>query len=260
MILSVQNLTIGYKISSRVQKPIVERIYSTMVEGELICLIGPNGAGKSTLIRTLAGMQAPLSGAVFLGEVNLHKISAKELAKQLSVVLTDHIGVGNLTVYELVALGRHPFTDWTGRLTEADRVSIWWAIEATGLENFVPRFVSELSDGERQRVMIARALAQEPNIMILDEPTAFLDLSRRVEIMGLLRNLSHRTKCSILVSTHDFDVALRTADKIWLLSSKGGFTTGIPEQLALDGAFESMFESDDIKFDNTRSLSDLSLF
>jgi len=248
--LSIENLTIGYKISSHAQKRLAEGISTSLSEGEFVCLLGPNGAGKSTLIRTLVGMQTPLSGVVWLGKKNLHKCSARELAKLLSVVLTDRVDVGNLTVYELVALGRHPFTDWTGRFADSDKSAIRWAIEATGIENFVPRAVSELSDGERQRVMITRALAQEPSIMVLDEPTAFLDLPRRVEIMGLLRNLAHKTRCSVLVATHDLDIALRTADKIWLLSSKGKFITGIPEELVLDRSFESVFESEGIKFDN----------
>lgn len=249
-ILSMQDLTIGYRISSHAEKRLAGSISSTVIEGELVCLLGPNGAGKSTLIRTLAGMQVPLSGAVWLGQENVHKLSTRELAKRLSVVLTDRVEVGNLTAYELVSLGRHPFVDWTGRLTNSDRNVIRWAIEVTGIGYLAPRAVSELSDGERQRVMIARALAQEPKIMVLDEPTAFLDLPRRIEIIGLLRSLAHDMKCTILLATHDLDIALRTSDKIWLLSSKGEFTTGIPEELILDGSFESVFASDMIKFDN----------
>ncbi len=249
--LSIQDLAIGYKLSAHAQKRLAEKISTNLNEGEMVCLLGPNGAGKSTLIRTLAGMQPPLSGTVWLGKESVHKLSTQELAKQLSVVLTERVEVGNLTVYDLVSLGRHPFTNWTGRLSDSDRGAIGWAIEATSLVEFVPRPVSELSDGERQRVMIARALAQAPKIMILDEPTAFLDLPRRIEIMRLLRNLAHNNKYAILVATHDLDIALRTADKIWLLSSKGEFITGIPEQLVLDRSFASVFESDGIKFDNT---------
>jgi iron complex transport system ATP-binding protein len=169
----------------------------------------------------------------------------------MSVVLTDRVGGGLLTVYELVALGRHPYTDWTGRLTESDHAAVELAIRAVGAEALAGRYLSELSDGERQKAMVARALAQEPDVMILDEITAFLDLPRRVEIMGILRRLAHEGGRTVLLSTHDLDLALHTADTIWLVR-EGTIVAGLPEELVLDGTFESAFQSDGVCFDRER--------
>ena len=202
------------------------------------------------LIRTIVGMQAPIVGMVWLGKDNVHKLTPKELATRLSVVLTDRIEAINLSTYELVALGRYPYTNWSGHLTRQDEKAVEWALEATRSDELASRLVAELSDGERQRVMIARALAQEPQIMVLDEPTAFLDLPRRMEIINLLRNLAHETGRTFLVATHDLDIALRVADRIWLLSMNGPLRTGTPEELVLNGSFESVFQNKDIMFDN----------
>jgi iron complex transport system ATP-binding protein len=219
--------------------------------GELVCLLGPNGAGKSTLIRTLAGMQRPLSGQVTLlvdGEVHdIHRIKSGDLARHLSLVLTDRVNADLMTVYGLVSLGRHPYTDWSGKLTEDDERIVWEAIEAVGARSLAERRIGQLSDGERQRVMIARALAQQPMLMILDEPTAYLDLPRRVEIMRLLRTLARSTKRAILLSTHDLDLALRSADRLWLLND--GLQAGAPEDLILSGAFEAAFTGEGVVFD-----------
>ena len=176
-------------------------------------------------------------------------MSATEVAQLLSVVLTDRVSVGAMTVRDLVGLGRHPHTDWIGRFAPEDEQAVSWAIRAARAEDLEHRNVAELSDGERQRVMIARALAQQPDLMILDEPTAFLDLPRRVEIMALLRDLAHTTRKAILLSTHDLDLALRCADRIYLLPSEGALQTGAPEDLVLNGAFERAFGSDGVRFD-----------
>jgi iron complex transport system ATP-binding protein len=218
--------------------------------GELVCLLGPNGAGKSTLMRTMAGMQKPLDGAVALNGVNIHELPARELAKQLSVVLTERISIGAMTAYSLVALGRYPHTNRAGTLSDKDHEVIQWALKTTGASEFANRQIGELSDGERQRVMVARALAQEPQLMILDEITAFLDLPRRVEIMQMLLDLARQTNKAILLSTHDLDLALRSADVIWLLPKGGKLKIGAPENLVLNGAFASAFASEGIQFDS----------
>jgi len=217
--------------------------------GELVCLLGPNGAGKSTLIRTLAGMQRPLSGSVSLGKQNIHRLDAKSLSRQISVVLTERINVGMLSAYALVALGRHPYTAWSGKLSPADEKVVQWALTAVSAQNLAHRYLGELSDGERQKVMIARALAQEPQLMLLDEPTAYLDLPRRVEIMSILRRLARDENRAILLSTHDLDLALRTADKIWLMPLGGSLQVGTPEDLVLNGTFAEAFHSSGIIFD-----------
>lgn len=243
MILQAKNLSIGYKT------PIHENLNLGLLAGELVCLIGPNGAGKSTLIRSLAGMQKALSGEILLMDKALTDYDSRSLAQQLSLVLTDRAEVGLLTGYALVSLGRHPYTDWAGNLSPNDEKVIRWAVAAVGAEDIAPRYVGELSDGERQKLMIARALAQEPALMILDEPTAFLDLPRRVEMMILLRRLAHSTGRAILLSTHDLDLALRHADNIWLLPKGGEMAIGAPEDLVLNGAFEAAFRSEGVIFD-----------
>lgn len=244
-VLESQQLSIGYT-----QKRIAQGLNLQIQTGELICLIGPNGAGKSTLLRTLAGMQAPLWGKICLGGEDLSKLKALERARRLSVVLTERISGDLLTGYELVALGRHPHSNWLGKITRQDQVIIDGAIRAVRAEHLAPRLWSELSDGERQKLMIARALAQEPQLMILDEPTAYLDLPRRVDMMRLLRDLAEHTQLSILLSTHDLDLALRTAHQIWLMSPDGTLETGAPEDLILSGAFERVFQGEGVQFDS----------
>lgn len=248
-VLQTENLTIGYAPKRQVPHVVASEISVSLARGEFVCLLGPNGAGKSTLMRTLVGMQAPLAGCVHLAGQDVSSLSAQELARFLSVVLTDRVQIGILSVRDLVALGRYPYTDWTGRLTEDDGAIIDWAIGAANAQALMHRPVGALSDGERQKVMIARALAQQPEVMVLDEPTAFLDLPRRVEMMSLLQNLAHETNKAILLSTHDLDLALRSADRIWLLPQGGPLQVGAPEDLILNGAFERAFESDGVHFD-----------
>jgi iron complex transport system ATP-binding protein len=199
----------------------------------------------------MAGMQRPLSGVVRLGDDKLHALPPPALARRLAVVLTERVSAGLMSAYELVALGRHPFTDWTGRLSAADHAVVERAIRAVGAEALAPRLVAELSDGERQKVMIARALAQEPEVLILDEITAFLDLPRRVEIMRILKQLAHEEGRTILLSTHDLDLALHTADTLWVVHGTT-VVAGIPEELVLAGTFEAAFVSDGVSFDRER--------
>jgi iron complex transport system ATP-binding protein len=251
-LLKLQNLSIGYFQGRRSRAVIAEGLSVSLHSAELVCLLGPNGAGKSTLMRTIAGMQAPLEGqALLLGE-DIHRLKARELARRLSVVLTERVSVGILSAYALVALGRHPHTNWSGTLTDQDHDVVRRAMQTVGAEDLAHRPVGELSDGERQKVMVARALAQEPEVMILDEVTAFLDLPRRVEIMRLLREIAHREGKSILLSTHDLDLALRSADRIWLLSKGGALQVGAPEELVLSGAFAEAFASEGVSFDERR--------
>jgi iron complex transport system ATP-binding protein len=247
-ILRTHDLAIGYAPPRRSVTRVAEGLSLSLRAGEFVCLIGPNGAGKSTLIRTLAGIQAPLSGQVRLMDDDIQALTPQALAKRLSIVLTDRVEVGALSAHALVALGRYPYTNWMGRLSAHDERVIGWAIEAVGAQHVAHRNVSELSDGERQKVMIARALAQEPQLMILDEPTAFLDVPRRVEILGLLQELAHKTNRAILLSTHDLELALRSADCIWLLPVGGRLHVGAPEDLVLNGAFERVFQSEGVAF------------
>jgi iron complex transport system ATP-binding protein len=243
-VLTGQDLTIGYR-----KRVVAEDLSLELCAGELVCLLGPNGAGKSTLVRTLAGMQPPLAGRVLLQGDDVGHLPVRELAKRLSVVLTERVDAGTITARELVALGRYPYTDWMSRQTDADRRAVAWALRAVGAAELADRPVHELSDGERQKIMIARALAQEPAVILLDEPTAFLDLPRRVEIVYLLRALARETRRAILISTHDLDLALRSADQVWLLAMGGKMHVGAPEDLVLSGAFGQAFASMGAHFD-----------
>ena len=250
-VLETRELTIGYPAngSSGRQKIVAEHINAGIQAGELICLLGPNGSGKSTLIKTMAGMHRALGGEIWLFGDSVSTLSAKEIAKRLSTVLTDRVTVGNLSVYDLVSFGRSPYTGWLGTLSPEDEQKVRWAIEATGLEDFVRRDISKLSDGERQKVMIARSLAQDTSVILLDEPTAHLDLPNRVEIIRLLRKLAHETSKGILLSTHELDLALKAGDRIWLMNMERELFSGVPEDMVLDGTFEAVFKKDSFDFD-----------
>lgn len=247
--LETCRLTVGYRRSGCPSVAVLQDVSVTLREGELACLLGPNGAGKSTLIRTLAGMLKPLAGEVRLGGDLLVTLSARDVARRMSLVLTDRPAVGLMPVATLVALGRHPHTRWGGRLTREDQAVVWQAMADVGIQDLARRPACELSDGERQKAMIARALAQEPRVMILDEATAFLDLPRRVELMHLLLDLARTGRRAILLATHDLDLALRCAHRLWLLPPGGPLHTGIPEDLVLRGVFAEAFAGSGALFD-----------
>lgn len=248
-IMELNDLVIGYPGKGQKRRKVAGPLNAGLFSGELICLLGPNGSGKSTLIKTMAGMQVPLSGTVTLSGDDMMRFGPKETAQKLSTVLTDRILIGNLSVFTLVSLGRSPYTSWTGKLNLEDEKATRQAIEATGLQSLAHRDISTLSDGERQKVMIARALAQDTDIILLDEPTAHLDLPNRVEIIRLLRRLTRETGKAILLSTHELDLALKAGDKAWMLDDAGYLYTGVPEDLVLNGTFEKVFERKGFDFD-----------
>nr|WP_255447783.1 ABC transporter ATP-binding protein [Ancylomarina sp. 16SWW S1-10-2] len=221
----------------------------TIRRGELVCLLGPNGSGKSTLMRTIAGLQSPLKGRTLVEGIPIKERNFSEIARLLSIVLTERLQVGNLSVYHIVSLGRHPYTSWMGRLSDKDESMIRWALEQVGLWQYANKFINQLSDGERQRVMIAKALAQDTPLIMLDEPTAHLDLPNRVEIMHLLRSLAKETDKAILLSTHELDLALQAADIIWLMSKNNDLKIGAPEDLVLSGSIENTFKNKSFNFD-----------
>jgi cobalamin transport system ATP-binding protein len=245
--LRTRDLAVGYR-SRGVRRAVLEHVDLTVRAGELVCLLGPNGIGKSTLLRTVARMQPALWGSVELGGSDLGSITQTELARRLGVVLTERLGVEALAVRRIVELGRYPYSGWFGRITDRDRAVVDWAIDAVGARHLADRDFSRLSDGERQRVMIARALAQEPVLLVLDEPTAFLDLPSRVELIGLLRQLTRDAALAVVVSTHDLELALRTADVIWLVMPGGQLTIGAPEDVVLAGDLGQAFEGRRIRF------------
>ena len=249
--LETRDLAIGYRRRGKRDVLLARQLNLSLQPGKLVGLLGPNGVGKSTLLRTLAGMQKPLAGRVLLEGSDVSSLKPQDLARRLSIVLTATPQPSLMNSYGLVAMGRHPHTDWLGRLTDDDHAAVAWALDAVNGADLAEEPIAELSDGQRQKLMIARALAQQSDIMLLDEPTAYLDLPRRIEIMGLLKRLAQTTGLAILVSTHDLDLALRNCDSLWLMS-KAGIKLGAPEDLVLDGSLSETFRAEGIRFDQRR--------
>ena len=246
-ILSLENLNIGYSAGKH-SKVLVAPISATARTGELIAVIGRNGIGKSTLLRTIIGLQHSLGGNVLLNGKNIYRIPLNDLAREIGYISTEVVRVSNMRVFDLIALGRFPHTNWIGKLDTESMNSIRNALIKTGMESLSNRYISELSDGERQRAMIARVLAQDTEIMVMDEPTAFLDIAGKYEIVNLMLNLTREGK-TIIFSTHDFSVALNQTDKIWLITEKS-FLEGAPEDMMLRGAFDHLFESSVVGFNS----------
>jgi iron complex transport system ATP-binding protein len=240
VILQAQQLQVGYRHGAATSV-VLEVPDLRVLTGELVCFMGPNGVGKSTLLRTLAGVQAPLHGQVMVGQYPLEALDAVERARKISLVLTERVQTGWLTVYDLVSMGRYPYTGWMGQLRAEDEAMVEAAIQQTHIESLLGRYVHELSDGQMQKVMIARALAQDGELMILDEPTAHLDLNNRVEIMHLLKQLARNTGKAIVMATHELDLALQMADRLWLAQPHAQLVEGMPEDLVLTGAIDQTF-------------------
>jgi iron complex transport system ATP-binding protein len=242
-ILTFEDLWLGYLPGEFLLKGASEEVHS----GEMIALAGRNGTGKSTLLRTIAGIRKPVSGNVMLRQKNLFSFPAYELSKNISFVSTGSNLVENLTVFEMVSLGRHPYTNWWGNIRAKDRRKIHESIRFVGMEGFTNARVHRLSDGERQRAMIAMSLAQDTRIMILDEPTAFLDIPNRIGILEVLNKLKSHGR-TVIFSTHEFDNIFSYADKVWVIHDRQRLS-GAPEDLGLQGAFEHIFSDSGVAFD-----------
>lgn len=238
--LKLENLEIGY-VNGAERISVVREINAELHGGELVCLIGANGKGKSTLLRTLSGNQPPLSGTVSINGENVQLVSKARLAKLMSLVFTSATGAGGLTVRELVALGRHPHTGFLGRLSDNDNRIVDTAMEQVGIAHKAKNFVAELSDGERQKTFIAKALAQETPVIFLDEPTAFLDVASKLETLYLLHNLAQKQNKVILLSTHDVAQSLQLADRIWMIDCEGNFLDGETKPFVKSGAINRLF-------------------
>jgi iron complex transport system ATP-binding protein len=247
-ILSLNSLKIGYASGGH-EKILLPPLTASAKSGELIAVIGKNGIGKSTLLRTLSGLQPSYGGEILFGGKNVRAFSRLELAQKVGYISTENVKVSNLNVYDLVALGRFPYTDWMGNIDPESHNRITDALEMTGMSEFRDRFVSELSDGERQRAMIARIFAQDTGIMIMDEPMAFLDIGSKYDIISLLRLLSQDNAKTIIFSTHDLDMAISQVDKIWLLL-ENELIEGAPEDLMIAGVFDHLFESPKVQFNS----------
>lgn len=274
--IELRNLTIGYQQKGN-EKVVAAHINATLYSGRLTCLIGSNGIGKSTLLRTLSAFQPPLEGEIMVpapdalgagkaaDEVPMAALSSlthSDLARLIGVVLTEKPDVQNMTVFELVGIGRSPYTGFWGRLTKADREIVEESLRMVGIESLSERFIQTLSDGERQKMMVAKALAQQTPVIFLDEPTAFLDYPSKVEMLQLLKRLAHETRKTIFLSTHDMELALQIADELWLMShrqqpsgaepsqgSDSPITIGTPQELAANGTLSQFIDRPGIHLD-----------
>ena len=251
-ILTIDGLKIGYG-TGRHKKYLLPPLNACALKGELIAVIGRNGIGKSTLLKTLAGLQPFHDGEILYDGMNLKDYSRIYLAQKVSYISTEIVKVSNMSVYDLVALGRFPHTNWIGKIDENNNRVILDSIARTGMSILANRPVSELSDGERQRAMIARILAQDTGIMIMDEPTAFLDIGSKFEILHLMQMLSGENGKTIIFSTHDLHLAISQADKIWLILNDS-LIEGAPEDLMIKGAFDHLFDQSPVKFNSENGI------
>jgi iron complex transport system ATP-binding protein len=249
IILETAGLTIGYVSHGRMN-PVMKDIAVKAHHGELVALIGRNGSGKSTLLRTMVALQPTLEGTVRLRGTDLALISSSERPRIVSFTSTEPVAARNFSVRELVALGRFPYTNWIGTLTDDDNKAIEEALEVTGLQQFAGRRIDSISDGERQRALIARSLAQDTGLLVMDEPTAFLDLPARYNVVSLLRKLTREKRKCVIYSTHDLDTAINEADRIWLMTTDG-ICEGAPEDLMLSRTLARAFESPLLAFNQT---------
>lgn len=249
--LLLENLSTGYA-EPRGRRTVSSELNLGIASGEVVMLMGPNGSGKSTLMHTIAGLLPPLSGQVKILGRSLARLGRKEVAQALSLVLTERVEGGNMTVWDVVALGRYPYTNFFGKLQREDEKMVSEAIEQSHLKGMEQRLIAELSDGERQRVMVARALAQDTPLILLDEPTAHLDLPSRLDLVLMLRRLAHELGKSMLVSTHELDLALSWGDRLWLMDREGKVISDIPEALVLGGHVGRVFGTEELSYDVER--------
>ncbi len=245
--MSTDQLSIGY--ASRKRKTILGQNLNLSIQtSSVICLLGQNGIGKSTLLRTLSRMQPALEGDIQLDGESIYSIARNELAKKVGLVLTERIPESNLTVYEMVALGRQPYTNWIGKMVEEDKKLVRQALKEAQLEELSDMRCDELSDGQLQRAMICRAVAQDTKLILLDEPTAHLDIQHKIETFQLLKRLSVELGRSILISTHEVQLATQMADVLWLMNAEG-IISGSPDDLIREGKINELFDRNTIHFD-----------
>lgn len=246
-LLQGKNISVGYRTESGTNI-LLENIDFSIFPEEVICIMGRNGCGKTTLLRAIAGLSNHLSGEIFIKRKKLSEISRTELATLISVVLTDKVEVGNLTVHEVIALGRFPYTNFWGKLTKNDRKIIDDVITLMNLEDIQNHFFSMLSDGQKQKVLIARAIAQDTPILLLDEPTTFLDIPGKLEILKLLKKIAAQKKIAVLFTSHDWELVLEMANRIWPIDESGKMKHGMPEDMILNGEFEKCFRHENFDF------------
>lgn len=241
--ISLQHLTVGYG-----NKTVLSDINQTLSRGQMVCLLGTNGIGKSTIMRTIAGFQPPLSGKILLDGHDMSTLTLSQRSKNISVVLTERIEVPYMTVADLVGMGRSPYTGFFGTLTKEDRTIVSEAIEMVGITSLAQRTIDTLSDGERQKVLLAKALAQQTPVILLDEPTAFLDFHAKVSTLRLMLRLAHETNKTILLSTHDVEMAIQLSDILWIVQ-EGKIFNGTTTLLTESGILQQFLKAEGICYD-----------
>ena len=250
--IELQHLTVGYGA-----KAVLSDINQTLNAGQMVCLLGANGAGKSTILRTLAGFQPPLSGTVLLDGRDLHSLSLSERSKAVSVVLTERVEVPYMKVEDLVGMGRSPHTGFFGTLSKEDRRIVGEAIQMVGITDLAHRTIDTLSDGERQKALLAKALAQQTSVILLDEPTAFLDFHAKVSTLRLMLRLAHETNKTVFLSTHDVEMAIQLSDALWIVQD-GKISTGTTASLTESGVLSRFFAAEGIAYDTTERVLKIS--
>lgn len=244
-IVKTEKLCVGYE-----KKVVIDGIDISGMKGEIVCLLGPNGAGKTTILRTISGLLTPIRGEVYIkGEKILH-INKKELSKQLAVVLTQKLSGGLMTAFEIAAMGRYPHTDFFGKLTESDIEKTFDALKTVNAECLSERYFDELSDGEKQKILVARALVQEPEVIVLDEPTSHLDIRHRLELMDILKKLSKEREITVILSLHEIDMALKSCDKVVLVKGKRVVAYGVPEEVVNEEIINQLYSIKESNFNN----------
>lgn len=242
-IISAQGLDVGYE-----SKSVISGISIEALKGQIICLLGPNGAGKSTILHTLSGLLAPVNGIIEIDGENINKVKQRDIAKKLSLVLTDSVAPALTTVNELVAMGRMPYTGFMGRLSDEDWRIVDEALETVGANNLRERFYTQLSDGEKQKVMIARALVQEPRLIILDEPTSHLDIKHKIEVIRVLQRLANEKQITCILSLHDIDLALKGCQTVLLVHNGVVVAQGAPEEIVHSGSIQELYDISGAKY------------
>lgn len=251
--LNTENLCVGYE-----NKVIVDDINIKLIKGENLCLLGPNGAGKTTILRTLSKLLNPIKGTVYIEGQNIKDIQNKELSKKMSVVLTNKFNGGLMTVFDVVSMGRYPYTGFFGYLGKKDREKIFEALKTVNAEDIAKSYFDELSDGQKQKVLVARALVQEPDVIVLDEPTTHLDIKHRLELIEILRKLTKEKGITVILSLHEIDMALKSCDKVALVNKGKIIAYGTPEDVVDEKTIEELYEIKEANFNNLLGSIELS--
>ncbi|HBG4729315.1 TPA: ABC transporter ATP-binding protein [Clostridioides difficile] len=243
--LKTNNLSVGYN-----NNVVISNINVEVKNGEILCLLGSNGAGKTTLLRSLSKLISPIKGEIYLNGVNMSCISRKALSKKMALVLTNRLLGDLMTVQDIVNIGRYPYTGFFGNLSKKDLIMVDEALESVDALHLKKRYFDELSDGEKQKVLVARALVQEPEIIILDEPTTHLDIKHRLELINILKKLSKEKSISVILSLHEIDIALKSCDKVALIKNNKVIAYGQPEDVVDEDIINSLYELDDKNFNS----------